>query len=89
MTEPAWLARARTYVGSRLARDWRAVLRHAWSVRLMLLAALLTALEAVLPFFSELIPRWPFAILTFVVVAAALIARFVAQPKTLPGDADE
>lgn len=80
MPIPAWL---------RPSRDWRAVLRHAWSVRLMLLAAFLTALEAVLPFFSDLIPRWPFAILTFAVVAAALVARFVAQPRTMPGDTDE
>lgn len=69
--------------------DWRRVLQHAWSVRLMLLAAFLTAVEAVLPFLSDLIPRWPFAILTFVVVAAALVARFVAQPRTMPGDTDE
>lgn len=68
---------------------WRRVLKHAWSVRLMLLAALLTAIEAVLPFFSDLLPRGVFAVITFVIVAAALIARFVAQPKTLPGDADE
>lgn len=73
----------------KLSTDWRAVLRHAWSVRLMLLAALLTSVEAVLPFFSDFVPRWPFAALTFVVVTAALIARFVAQPHTMPGDTDE
>lgn len=77
MTEPAWLA-----------RDWRRVLRYAWSVRLMIVAALLTAVEAILPLFSDLIPTGLFAILTFVVVGAALIARFVAQPRTL-GDTDE
>ena len=54
----------------------------------MLLAALLTAIEAVLPLFSDFIPTGIFAVLTFVVVAAALVARFVAQPKTL-GDSDE
>jgi hypothetical protein len=69
--------------------NWRRVLRYAWSVRLMLLAALFTALEAVLPFFIDTIPRGIFAALTFVVSGAALIARFVAQPRTLPGDDDE
>lgn len=69
-------------------RNWREVLRHAWSVRLIIVAALLSGVEAVLPFFSDVIPRGPFAILTFIVVGAALVARFVAQPRTL-GDSDE
>ena len=64
-------------------RDWRAVLRHAWSVRLMIAAALLSAVEAVLPFFTDELPRGAAAALTFVVVGAALVARFVAQPKTI------
>lgn len=89
MTEPAWLARARTYVGLRPARDWRAVLRHAWSIRFMLLAAFLSAIEAVLPLFIDHFPKGVFAALTFLVVGAALIARLMAQPRTLPGDTDE
>jgi len=80
MPTPAWL---------RPSRDWRAVLRHAWSVRFMLLAAFLSAIEAVLPLLVDHFPKGVFATLTFAVVGAALIARFVAQPKTLPGDADE
>ena len=73
----------------KLTADWRAVLRHAWSVRFIIAAALLSAIEAVLPLFGDAIPRVPFAILTFLAVGAALVARIVAQPKTLPGAADE
>lgn len=66
--------------------NWRAVLRKAWSVRLMLLAAVLTGAEAVLPFFSPREPSLWFAFATFAVVCAALVARFVAQPKMHDGD---
>lgn len=66
----------------RLADDWRDVLRRAWSVRLMLLAGLLTGAEAVvhltgldwLP-----LPVWARLLLVFGVVGAAFVARLVAQ----------
>ena len=61
--------------------NWGAVLRKAWSVRLLLLAAVLTGVEAVLPFFVPKEPSIWFALVTFTVVCGALIARFVAQPK--------
>lgn len=61
--------------------DWRHVLRHAWSVRFMLGGALLSGLEAALPFLQPFIglPDGTFAVLSGLVVAAAIIARFVAQ----------
>jgi hypothetical protein len=62
-----------------LADDWRDILRRAWSVRLILLAGLLSGLEVVLPFFPDLIPRLPYAVLTLGVVAAAFVARLIAQ----------
>lgn len=64
--------------------QWRDILRRAWSVRLMLLAALLSAAEAVLPFFSDEIDRRLFALLLAGLTFAALIARLVAQ-KGLDG----
>lgn len=67
----------------RLRRDWRAVLRKAWSVRLIAAAALLSGVEAALPLFDDKFPRGVFAALSFVVVGAALVARIVAQ-KDLP-----
>lgn len=66
--------------------NWRTVLKKAWSVRLMALAAVLTGVEAVLPFFSPLEPSLWFAGATFVVVCAALVARLVAQPAMHGGE---
>lgn len=66
--------------------NWREVLRHAWSIRLILLAALLSGLEAVLPFLGW-IPHGPLAILSFFVISGAFIARLVAQ-STISGDGE-
>jgi hypothetical protein len=64
-----------------LHRDWRKILRRAWSVRLMLLAAVLSGIEAGMPFLT---PDWPpryAAVASLVVGTFALIARFIAQPN--------
>lgn len=63
----------------KLATDWRIVLRRAWSVRLMILAVLLTVCEVALPFVGDAFARVPFAVLSLVVILAALVARIVAQ----------
>ncbi|SHE68686.1 hypothetical protein SAMN02745157_0712 [Kaistia soli DSM 19436] len=70
----------------KLVSDWRAVLKHAWSIRLILLAALFSGLEVALPIIGDEIPPRLFAMLTLIVVAGAFVARFVAQPKTMGGD---
>ena len=67
----------------RLHRDWKWILRRAWSMRLMALAAALTGLEAVAPMFEDVIPRSVFAPLTFWVIALAMIMRVAAQKDTL------
>lgn len=64
-----------------LIDDWKRVARKAWSVRLIALAAILSGAEVVLPMFADAFPRTLFSILSFLVVAGALVARFVAQPK--------
>lgn len=64
-----------------LKDDWKAVLKHAWSIRLGALAALLSGAEVVVPLFADTIPRNTFALLSFVTVVAAMVARVVAQPK--------
>lgn len=66
-----------------LVKNWRAVLRHAWSFRLNAVAAVLTATEFVLPVFMDSPPigqGW-FAGFAFLVSMAAMGARFVAQRK--------
>lgn len=63
----------------RLGKDWKVVLHKAWSVRLMLLAGLLSGCEAALPFFAYSLPPGVAAGLSAIVVMAALVARLVAQ----------
>lgn len=62
-----------------LKDDWKLILRRAWSVRLILLAGLLSGCEVVLPLFVADIPRNVFAALSIVATTAALVARLVAQ----------
>lgn len=63
----------------RLLPEWRRLLRKAWSVRLALIAGVLSGVEVVLPFFADAVPRGMFALLSFVAVCGALVARLVAQ----------
>lgn len=63
----------------KLDPKWRDILRQAWSVRLMLLAGVLSAAEAVVPFFSDVIDRRVFALLLAGITFGALVARIVAQ----------
>lgn len=65
----------------KLLKNWRRVLRNAWSCRLILLAAFLSGVEVVLPLFAAAFPVGLFALASFAVTAAALVARLVAQPS--------
>lgn len=67
------------------ARD---VLLKAWSVRFILLAGALSGIEVILPQLSESFPPKTFAILSGLCTFAALVARVVAQPVSLPKDSD-
>lgn len=72
-----------------LVPNWRAVLKHAWSIRLIILAGLLAALEGALSLMGGLaLPFWAHAavaILAPVVSLAALLARIVAQGELSDG----
>lgn len=65
----------------KLVANWRAVLTRAWSVRLMALAFVLTALEVALPLLDGMlpIPPYTFAALSGLATAGAFVARLVAQ----------
>ena len=63
----------------KLTDNWKGILRKAWSIRLMILAGVLSAVEVILPLFADSIPRGTFAALSGVTVAAAFVARLVAQ----------
>ena len=64
-----------------LLPDWQDILKRAWSVRLIVLAAVLSGVEAVLPMFTDAFPRGTFAAVSGFVTAAALLARVLAQPS--------
>lgn len=69
----------------KLIPNAKAVLRKAWSVRLGILAGLFSGAEVVVPFFADAMPRNVFAVLSFVAVMGAVVARFVAQPRINDG----
>jgi hypothetical protein len=70
----------------RLTANWRAVLRHAWSVRFIVLAAILSGVEAALPFLDLPVSPGFFALLTLFATGAAFVARLVAQRPLPPAD---
>lgn len=59
--------------------NWRQIVRRAWSIRLMLLAGVLSAAEIVLPLYADTFPRGLFAALSALATAGAFVARLVAQ----------
>lgn len=62
-----------------IGRDWKKVLRRAWSVRLIVLAGLLSGVELVLPLWQFDLPRGIYAAAMLVLTTAALVARLMAQ----------
>lgn len=65
----------------RLLSNWKEILQRAWSIRLMLLAGLLSGIEVALPFFDGYVdvPIGIFALASAIVTFAAFIARLFAQ----------
>lgn len=66
----------------RLLPDWKRILRKAWSIRLIGIAAVLTGAEAVLSAFGTdwiPVPMWGRMTLIFVVMMAAFGLRLIAQ----------
>lgn len=72
-----------------LLYNWKLILKHAWSVRLMLLAALVDGINAAWPYFENFIPVTQpiFGSIGGLLTIAAIVARFVAQ-KPISGDND-
>jgi hypothetical protein len=68
--------------------NWRRVLRYAWSIKLIVLAGVLSGAEIALPLIREIIevPRGWFAAASFVATAGAFITRLIAQNCINPGE---
>lgn len=64
-----------------LLPNWWDVLKRAWSIRLMIIAAVLSGIEIALPLLDGVIdiPRGLFAAASGITTAAAFVARLVAQ----------
>ena len=73
----------------RLRPDWQTVLRRAWSIRLMLLAGLLSGCEVALPLLGDALPRNLFAVLSMLAVSGGFVARLLAQQDMNDGRADQ
>lgn len=71
----------------RLHSDWKTILRRAWSIRLLILAGILSAAEVALPLLDGVlaVPRGIMAALSGVVTAGALVARVLVQKETSDG----
>ena len=63
----------------RLIQDWKGVVKHAWSIRLIILSGTLTGLEVAVPLFIDAMPRGVFAGLSAGTSILALWARITAQ----------
>lgn len=65
----------------KLAGNWRALLRRAWSIRLMIVAGVLSGVEVALPLLDGILPVAPgvFAALSALTTAGAFVARLIAQ----------
>jgi len=64
-----------------LKDNWQAVLKKAWSIKLLAVSMLLSGVEFVFPIFMEAppMPRGAFAALAFTSSVAAAIARLLTQ----------
>lgn len=69
--------------------DWKRVLRQAWSVRLALLAALLSSVEILVQMWAVIRPTPWFALGAAAVSLAAAVARIVSQPHLRADPAGE
>jgi hypothetical protein len=67
-----------------LIPDWKRRWRKLWSIRLAVLAALLSGVELLVPYFDGMLPPRMFAVLAALTAIAAALARIVAQPKAAP-----
>jgi hypothetical protein len=73
-----------------LVEDWRRVLRHAWSVRLLVLSFVFDGLEFALPMFMDNPPieRGRFFALAVAVKVLALAFKFISQKEFRANGAD-
>ena len=62
-----------------LHKEWKQILKKAWSIRLLAAAGLFTGAESIVPLFANVLPHQIFAPLAFICVGGAFVARLLAQ----------
>lgn len=62
-------------------KNWKKLIKRAWSLRLMGFAALLTGAEACAPFIEPYVGQQFFALLMFTLVSSAFAARLIVQKE--------
>lgn len=72
-----------------LYTNWKTIIRKAWSIKFIILAGLLSAMEVILPLYIEDMNRGLFAFLSFVATSGAFISRLVAQKSIKENDEPE
>lgn len=72
-----------------LIDDAKRLAPRLWSVRLALLASVLSAVDVALPYLAPAYPSRGFALLAVLVGIAAALARLVAQPSVTGRPVDE
>jgi len=63
--------------------DWKHLIKNAWSIRLMVLAGILSGAEVLMSFYPNMMPPLPYAGASALLSMAALVARVVAQKRFL------
>lgn len=65
----------------KISDDWKIVMKRAWSVRFMAMAAFFAGVNAAVPYLQGYLPvsERAFGTLTGLATAAALFSRFIAQ----------
>lgn len=79
------LSRAWSTVRARLIPDAKRIFKRAWSLRFIELAALADLVLNVVPYTADRLPWW----LTLLLLGAAWIARYIAQPDKEASHADQ
>lgn len=65
----------------KLVPEWRHIIKRAWSIRLMLIAALLDGFNACWFAFGDTVPHGYFLAVGMLASMAAVVARVVHQPR--------
>lgn len=70
-------------LGARLSSEWRWIVGHSWSFRLLIAAAVLSGAQAAIPLFMDHppLPRRIFAVVVFLIVSLAMILNLIVAER--------